>query len=283
MSVLSETGLLAIDVGNSQVKFGWFAPQAGCTSESKPSELPIALPLLPQPDVELAVSHVDLSRDQFAAEVGAWLERLPAAEPQRFLASVHKGMAQVVRDLILRSSSCKLHELTAAALPLEVRVDEPELVGIDRLLCAVAANRLRERERPAVVVSMGTACTVNLIGADGAFEGGAILPGIGMSANALHKGTSALPLLSTAMIDTPGNAVGKSTRAAISSGLVWGTVGAVRELIDRMTQPFDKSPQVFVIGGDATRLAGKLTGPDGPVRHVPNMVLAGIRIAAGER
>ncbi|NOY29736.1 MAG: type III pantothenate kinase [Planctomycetes bacterium] len=279
MSALQETGLLAIDVGNSQVKFGWFAPKTACVSELKPSELAITRSQLPQPEETLAVSHGELSRDQFVAQVGDWLDRLPAAEPRRFLASVHTGAAQWVCELLPRS----LHALTAAELPLEVRVDEPEKVGVDRLLSAVAANRLRERNRSAVVVSLGTACTVNLIGADGAFEGGAILPGLGMSASALHTGTSALPLLSAEGIDPPADAVGKSTHAAISSGLIWGVVGAAGELIDRMTQSFEKPPQVFITGGDATRLVGKLIDSDGPARHVPNMVLAGIRIAAEER
>lgn len=283
MSDFNEAGLLAIDVGNSQVKFGWFAPEAACGSESKPSELAITLPQLPQPEETLTVSHRGLSRDQFVAQVNDWLDRLPTAEPRRFLASVHAGAAQVVSALLLQRSSGELHELTAAELPLEVRVDEPAKVGIDRLLGAVAANQLRERNRPAVVVSLGTACTVNLIAADGAFEGGAILPGLGISAAALHEGTSALPMLSAEMIDPPADAIGKSTQGAISSGLVWGVVGAATELIDRMTRSFEKPPQVFLTGGDATRLAGKLIGPEGPARPLPNMVLAGIQIAAEER
>jgi len=275
--------ILAIDVGNSQVKLGWFAPEVACASEPKPSDLPIALPQIPRPEETLAVSHVDLSRSQFVAQVNDWLEELPAAAPRRFLASVHAGAAEMVRDLLLQHSAGELQELTASELPLEVRVDKPEKVGIDRLLVTVAANRLRQRGRPAVVVSLGTACTVNLIAEDGAFEGGAILPGIRMSAAALHKETSALPLLSAEAIDPPADAVGKSTQAAISSGLVWGTVGAAHELIDRMTGSFEKPPQVFLTGGDAARLVGKLIDSDGPARHIPNMVLAGIRIAAEER
>ena len=155
MSALNESGLLAIDVGNSQVKLGWFAPETACESELKPNELPIGAPRLPQPEETLAVSHVGQSRDQFLTQIADWLDQLPAAEPRRFLASVHSGAAQVVSELLLQRSSSKLHLLTAAELPLEVRVDEPEKVGIDRLLCAVAANRLREGNRPAHGVYAG--------------------------------------------------------------------------------------------------------------------------------
>ncbi len=283
MSAPNETGLLAVDVGNSQVKLGWFSPEVVCVSESKPSELPIAQPQLPQPEETLAVSHVGVSGEEFMTQVSDWLAQLPVQDLNCYLASVHSGAEKSVQEVLSRSGLGKSHVLTAVELPLEVRVDEPERVGIDRLLCAVAVNRLRERNRPAVVVSMGTACTVNLIAEDGAFEGGAILPGIAMLAAALHQGTSALPLLASQAIDTPADAVGKSTQAAISSGLIWGVVGAVQELIERMTKPLNKPPQVFITGGEAEQLAGKLVGPAGPARHVPNMVLAGIRIAAGER
>jgi type III pantothenate kinase len=279
MSAPNETGLLAVDVGNSQVKLGWFAPEAVCVSESKPSELPIAQPQLPQPEETLAASHI-VPKEEFMTQVGDWLEQLPLQNLSCYLTSVHSGAEKLVQEVLSGSGSSRSHVLNADELPLEVRVDEPEQVGIDRLLCAVAANRLRERNRPAVVVSMGTACTVNLIAEDGAFEGGAILPGIAMAAAALHQGTSALPLLASQSNATPADAVGKSTQAAISSGVIWGVVGAVQELINRMTRSFDKSPQVFLTGGDAEKLAGKLVGP---ARHVPNMVLAGIRIAAGER
>ena len=61
------------------------------------------------------------------------------------------------------------------------------------LLAAVAANRIRTADRPAVIVDLGTAITVDLVSSDGAFQGGAILPGIEMSARALHDYTDLLP------------------------------------------------------------------------------------------
>ena len=86
-------------------------------------------------------------------------------------------------------------------LPLAVRVDSPERVGVDRLLNAVAASsRLRRgamgrRPRAAVVIDAGTAVTVDLLGPDGAFEGGAIFPGRRLMAAALHDYTALLPLV----------------------------------------------------------------------------------------
>ncbi len=282
MSALVESNLLAIDVGNCQVKFGWYPPETACTSESKLGGLPIASSLLVQPEAMLACAHAGVSRDRFAAQVDEWLDRLPIQGGSCMVASVHVDAAVWVREILTRRGVVHPQVLCVADLPLEVRVEEPERVGIDRLLSAVAANRLRERDRPAIVVSLGTACTVNLIAADGAFEGGAIFPGIAMSAAALRSGTSALPLIGAELIEAPADGIGKSTEAAISSGLIWGLVGAVRELVERMTQASEGPPQLLLTGGDGPKLAEKISAVGARVQHVPNMVLAGIHAAAKE-
>ena len=164
-------------------------------------------------------------------------------------------------------------------LPLEVRVPEPEKVGIDRLAGAVAANRLRRPDKPAVVVDLGTAITIDLIAADGAFEGGAILPGVAMSARALHQQTDLLPERPMHELDASPEAVGKNTADAIDAGLFWGAVGAVREVIARQSDRLTTAPQVFVTGGAAPSVARLLGGPDIAVRHVPDLVLSGIAVS----
>lgn len=282
MSALVESNLLAIDVGNSQVKFGWYPPEMACDSESKLGGLPIASSQLVQPEAMLACAHAGVSRDRFAAQVDEWLDRLPIQGMSCMVASVHADAAAWVCEILARRGVVHQQVLCVADLPLEVRVEEPERVGIDRLLSAVAANRLRERDRPAIVVSLGTACTVNLIAADGAFEGGAIFPGIAMSASALRSGTSALPLIGAELIEAPADGIGKSTEAAISSGLIWGLVGAVRELVERMTQASEGPPQLLLTGGDGPKLAEKFSDAGARVQHVPNMVLAGIHAVAKE-
>jgi type III pantothenate kinase len=75
--------------------------------------------------------------------------------------------------------------------------------------------------------------------------------------------------------------LGKSTEAAIQAGLFWGAVGAIRELIARLSAGLAHQPQVFVTGGAAQHVAETLS-QDWPVRHVPHLVLAGIAIVAAE-
>ncbi len=100
---------------------------------------------------------------------------------------------------------------------------------------------------------MGTAITVDLVSADGAFLGGAILPGIAMSARALHEFTDLLPLVDLAELAAPPPALGTETEAALRAGLFWGAVGGVRELMGQLAGP--ERPQVILTGGASAAVA----------------------------
>jgi type III pantothenate kinase len=174
---------------------------------------------------------------------------------------------------------CPVRWLTYRDVPMSIDVRHPEKVGIDRLLAAFAANRLREPGKAAIVVDVGTAITVDLLTVEGAFAGGAILPGIAISALALADQTDALPQLEIDSLDEPPVALGKSTTEAIEAGLYWGAVGAVRELIGQLSAGFTESPEIFLTGGASSHVAG-LLGRERPACHVPNLVLSGIALVA---
>ena len=125
-----------------------------------------------------------------------------------------------------------------------------------------------------MIVDSGTATTVDVVSAEGAFVGGAILPGLAMSARALHHYTALLPLVSVAELGerTPA-ALGRNTRAAIQSGLLWGQLGAVKELIERQT---GSKAQVFVTGGGGALLATYLAN----ARFEPHLALQGLVMLA---
>jgi type III pantothenate kinase len=155
-------------------------------------------------------------------------------------------------------------------------------VGSDRLLGAVAANRLRQANRSAGVVDMGTATTVNFIAADGAFEGGAILPGPLTALRSLHQATASLPSLGPETIEEPPPAIGKSTLEAMASGAFWGAVGAVQELVARMTADRSDDAEFFLTGGASHAFADVLRFAGRRPRHVPHLNLAGIKLVAGQ-
>jgi len=230
---------------------------------------------LPEPTSTLAVSHADPA--ELWTRIGSWLKEHCPDGPPGYVASVHPETLEFVQNMF----AGRLRVLADTDLPLVNRTDQPERVGIDRLLNAVAANRVRAADRPAIVVDLGTACTVDWIAADGAFEGGAILPGPTLAASALHTGTASLPQLPLDFSEAP-PVVGKSTSAAIASGIYWGMVGAVRELTERIRNETDTTPHLFLTGGEAPRLVAHLADDRTSARHIPNLVLSGIAVAVGE-
>jgi type III pantothenate kinase len=201
-------------------------------------------------------------------------ELLPQGTSQWLVASVQREAEGRLREWVSgQRPGDAYRRLSDRDMPLVIDVESPERVGLDRLAAAVAANRLRQSDRAAVVVDAGTAITVNLVTADGVFRGGVILPGFKLTAQALAEGTDLLPLVTDYGLAEPPPVIGRSTEGAIRSGLFWGNVGAVRELVARVARDLDRPPQVFVTGGDAQRLSGFIT-PD--AQFVPDLVLIGI-------
>lgn len=278
---MQASNLLAIEVGSSRVKLGWFPADAACTSEKPVGNLPIAGAVLPEPAEVFRVEHRRDER-QWIAEVESRITEL-ALPPETVcvLAAVHQRAAELLRKQVLtRQSWSRIETLNRDDLAIDVDVKEPGRVGIDRLLNALAANRVRSPEQPAIVVDMGTAMTVNLISASGVFQGGAILAGPMTALAALHTATTSLPLLGPEVFETPPTAVGKSTEAALASGAYWGAIGAARQLIERMAATCSAAPEVYLTGGAARGLAAHVGFGDRPARHLPQLVLSGIRLAA---
>jgi type III pantothenate kinase len=282
MTMQNEHSMLAIDVGSSCAKLGWFPTGNGaCASDKPASNFPIAAPLLPTPQERIQVRHKDRSAADWLAEVERWIDELPAiANTDCALASVHASAGGALEESLRLRPYRRCIRVTSSNVGIEARVKEPVRVGVDRLLAALAINQLRRPDSPAISVDMGTATTVDLIAADGSFEGGAILAGPMLSLSALHGATSSLPRLAGDLLTQPPAAVGKSTSQAMAAGAYWGAVGAVRELVTRLAEQCATAPELYLTGGAADDFAEQLAQGDRPLRHVPHMVLAGIRLAA---
>jgi type III pantothenate kinase len=158
---------------------------------------------------------------------------------------------------------------------MPIRVDEPARVGIDRLLAAFAANRLRAPQKAAIVIDLGTAITVDLVEVDGGFAGGAILPGIGTAGSALADQTDALPHIQLPHSSAPPAPLGKSTVTAIEAGLYWGAVGAIEKLVAQLSQAMSTPPDLFITGGAACAIKKSM---DKEIQYIPHLVLAGIAL-----
>jgi type III pantothenate kinase len=252
--------LIAVDVGNARIKLGLFP-------EPCAENLPEPLQTLALDDDSPELTGID-----------AWLGDADDEPCCWWIASVCRPSATRLIDWLREHRpNDSIAMLSADDLPLVVRLERPDMVGIDRLVDAVAVNRLREANRPAAIVDIGSAITVDWLSTDGAFCGGAILPGMRMAARALHEFTDLLPLVEMSEMLTPPPALGTATVSAMQSGLFWGVIGAIRHLIEQLSQAASIRPQVFLTGG-AGPIVADLLGPE--VRHVPNLTLSGIAAAA---
>jgi len=280
---MTNRRLIAVDIGNSATKVGWFdssgkhsAPNAWLdrTKEVAARWLHLAgersARELPTPLATSKFSTGNPPPDALA-------DSLPADSSEWRIVSVHREGTRILSNWIeANRGQDEVHVIDRQDLPVVLRVDFPERVGLDRLAAAVAANVLRATNTPAIVIGAGSAITVNLIAKDGAFEGGVILPGFRMSAEALY-GADLLPLAVLEPNNEPPPLIGKNTEDAIRSGLFWGAVGAVREVVKRMSEPLSKEPNIFVTGGDLRQFTQYLGDQ---ATFVPDLVLSGIAVAA---
>jgi type III pantothenate kinase len=257
---MSAAKLVAVDIGNSYAKLGLFAPDA--IAQQSAGELPSPAKTTDFPTAQGP-----------SAQVLNWLPNHPLI--WRATSVNRAGSDRLTAWLQQHRPDDDLQFLTRDSFSIAVKVDEPDKVGLDRLAAAVAANVLRPENTPAIVVGAGTAITVNLISEQGAFLGGAILPGFRLSAEALYGGADFLPLALLEPNAEPPSPVGRNTEHAIRSGLFWGAVGAVRELITRMKLELATQPALFITGGDLRRLSLVL---DEQAHYLPHLTLSGIAI-----
>ncbi len=156
-------------------------------------------------------------------------------------------------------------------LPMPVAVENPEAVGVDRVCAAAAAYA--ELNQACVVADFGTAIKIDLVSDDGVFMGGAILPGLKLSAMALEEHTAALPLVD---IVEPTHPWGRDTREAISNGVFYGAVGALREIVERYATEVGRWLPLVATGGAAEMIARHAEFID---HVVGDLTLRGIALA----
>jgi type III pantothenate kinase len=153
---------------------------------------------------------------------------------------------------------------------LNIRYENPREVGADRIVNAVAG--IEQYGTPLVVVDFGTATTFDYIDASGAYLGGAIVPGIGISAEALYQRAAKLPRIE---LSKPKTVIGRNTVAAMQAGIIFGYAGQVDGIVRRICKEFNVQPRVIATGG----LADLIAGESETIEKVdPLLTLEGLRI-----
>lgn len=135
-------------------------------------------------------------------------------------------------------------------LGVPIRVDPDTGVGPDRLANTVAAHDLYGGN--VIVVDFGTATNFDVVGHDGAYEGGVIAPGVNLSLRAMHEVAAALPHIDVAH---PNKVIGTNTIGCMQSGIYWGYIGLVEGLCKRICEERDSDMRIVGTGGLSTLFA----------------------------
>ena len=204
--------LLVLDVGNSNITLGVVidAALAGSRRATTPTR--------PTPDeLELLLAGLLELEGRRIGEVEAVS-----------LASVVPAVTDALASITDRRA-IPLLAASSATVPIPIRVPRPADVGADRLVNALAVQRLYGT--PAIVVDFGTATTFDVVAQDGGYVGGAIAPGLELGLEALASHTAKLPRIDLRM---PDGAIGNDTESAMRAGAVFGYIGLTRELLERL-------------------------------------------------
>jgi type III pantothenate kinase len=257
--------LLAVDIGNTNVTLGIVEDgviegvrRAGTNRATTTDELEILL------------------RDLLALDEHG-LHGITAIA----IASVVPAMTALVEEVAARYGIPAL-VATAGTVPIAIRIDRPDLVGGDRIVNALAAVRLHGS--PAIVCDVGTATTLDCVGPDGAFVGGAIAPGLELGLEALAARTAKLPRVE---LRTPDRVIGRDTVTAIQSGTVFGYQALVTGLLARARAELAETAGIAP-GAVHTILTGGLSAEpwardvDGVDVIDPDLTLKGLAILAAE-
>lgn len=235
--------LLAIDVGNTNTKFAvwdgtsWRGQWRVSTNSSRTADE--YAPWFAQIMATTGLALTDITDCIISTVVPQALFNL------RNLARRYVGQ----EPMVIGESTVKLG--------IEVRIDKPAEAGADRLVNAVGA--FIAYGGPAIVIDSGTATTFDIVGADGAFEGGIILPGINMSMQALHEAAAQLPRVE---IRDPGRVIGKDTVSAMQSGIYWGSIDMIEGLCRRVREEYGKPMITIATGGVASLFEGAFPSID---------------------
>jgi type III pantothenate kinase len=219
-----------------------------------------------------------LPTDDSDAWSAAWSRWNPDGMPSTWAVStVNPPVAERLERFLEADPSRQVRWFRSAAdVPVRHDLDHIETAGTDRALAVLGA--LAERTGPGIVVSCGSAITVERISAEGVWQGGAIAAGYRLTAEALHALSTQLLLVNP---DRTPRAWGRSTVPALEAGVFWGTVGVIRTLVQLQAEGLSPRPWVVWSGGDAERLIGPTALDLADSRLEPSLVLEGLRAATG--
>ncbi len=226
--------LLAIDIGNSNIVIGVF-----------------------QGEKLLATWRVATALHKMSDEYSALILNLmphknikPQNIKEAIICSVVPSLLATFEELC--RSYFKVKPLIVEAgikTGIRIAMDNPREVGADRVVNSAAALHLHGG--PLIVIDFGTATTFDAVSKDGEYLGGAIAPGINISAEALFMRTAKLPQVE---LVAPRRAIGKNSITAMQSGIIFGYVGLIEGIVARIKKELGGQVKVIATGGLAENI-----------------------------
>jgi type III pantothenate kinase len=202
--------------------------------------------------------------------------QLPSGECHWTIATVHPQRRDRFHDWLRKRGDFVLLLQSVSQLPMQVHVDFPAQVGIDRLLRGLGLRSL-DPHSGAIVVAAGTAMTVDAFDESQSFLGGYIVPGRRLLAESLHQQTAQLPLIDE--WEATDRVPGKNTTEAIRSGVIHLLLGGILRLDSLLCETLfpETKPMRVITGGDGAFLQARLSAD---WKFVPELTLEGIRLAS---
>ena len=230
--------LLAIDIGNTSIKIGIFDGDK-LTSTWR------------------LTTGVDRSPDEYDSLLYTLLQRqgIPTAKiTGAALCCVVPPLVSIFQEVCQKYLGIPLLVVEPGVKTgVRISLDNPREVGSDRVVNAVAAHHLYGE--PVIVIDFGTATTFDVVSQEGDYLGGAIAPGINIASEALVTRTAMLPRIELAR---PKQVIGRSTIAAMQSGIFFGYIGLIEGMIRRIKQELRSEAKVVATGGYAYPLAKEI-------------------------
>jgi len=238
------------------------------------------------PPVEFQTSDSSWASIEDSNAIGQMLDFLISSKPFREapcfwqVSSVQPtALATLTKSLSTRSSKNNHRVIGFRDIPMNLDIEAPESVGIDRLLAAWGAWQSSSKKKPLMVIQAGTAVTVDWVNEQGTYCGGAIMPGMSLTLKYLALGTAHLPWLAPPKDPNLLSIPGKNTREAILAGVTASFVGGIEQLQRRYRQQHSGDPnsiETVVSGGDGLSLSQAITPPFKIIDHLVLNALAGL-------
>lgn len=247
--------LLAIDIGNTNVVLGVFDKEklvenwrVGTDTQITPDE------------------YAMIFKDLFGF-VGLEFKQITGVIISTVVPPLLPVMIEMSHKYFRLEPMVVTHEIKTG---IKMRYDNPKEVGADRIVNAAAAYKLYGG--PIIIVDFGTATTFCAVTKSGEYLGGAITPGVKISAEALFQRASKLPRVELAK---PAKVIGSDTISAMQSGIIYGYAGLVDGIVERMKKELSMEAKVIATGG----LAELVSPETKTIQEIkPHLTLEGLRL-----